>query len=88
MMRANFSDHFLVTFDTPVSANVIPVDEALLALVRLGVSQPRGEGPENEFSRDIHYLLMVIHTNLFNISQSTQPITPYSHIPHPILLYY
>jgi hypothetical protein len=72
VMRAYLSDHFLVTLDTPVGTNVIPVDETLLALVRLGIGQPCGEGRENEFSRDIHYLLMVIRTNLFNISQSTQ----------------
>jgi hypothetical protein len=57
VVSADLGDLFFVALDAPKGADIVSVDEALLPLLRLRVSETRGESAQNKLPGDIHLLL-------------------------------
>ena len=57
VVSSYFSDLFFVTLDTPKGADIVSIDEAVFFFFCLREAEACSKSAENEFSRDIHYLI-------------------------------
>ena len=55
VVSSDFGNLFFVTLDTPVSSNVVSVNEALLVLFRLRVDESGRESADYELPGDVHW---------------------------------
>jgi hypothetical protein len=66
VMTADLCYLFFVTLDAPKGADIISIDETFLLLLCFGKGNARGKSSENELSRDIHLLMIMLNTIILN----------------------